>query len=130
MSESPSPPAPDHRPAVGRRGEQLAREHLERLGYTVLATGARTRWGEIDLIVHDATAIVFCEVKTRIARGSGSPWASLHERKRRQVRRLAAAWLAETPDRPRGRDVRFDAIGVLVDAAGNLVRLDHIEAAF
>jgi putative endonuclease len=80
--------------------------------------------------VHDPTTIVFCEVKTRIARGSGSPWASLHERKRRQVRRLAAAWLAETPERPRGRDVRFDAIGVLVDPAGDLVRLDHIEAAF
>ncbi|MDO9410920.1 YraN family protein [Patulibacter sp.] len=129
-----SPPGrgsrPDHRPAVGRLGERFAREHLERLGYAVLAERARTRWGEIDLVVHDGRTIVFCEVKARIARGSAAPWASLHERKRRQVRRLAAAWLSETADRPTGRDVRFDAIGVLVDETGRLVRLDHIEAAF
>jgi putative endonuclease len=127
---SQAPPSPDHRPAVGRAGERYAREHLERLGFVVLATRARTRWGEIDLIVHDGRYIVFCEVKARIARGSGTPWASLHERKRRQVRRLAAAWLADTRERPTGRDVRFDAIGVLVDASGGLVRLDHLEAAF
>lgn len=128
-STGPSP-RPDHRPGVGRVGERFAREHLERLGYDVLATRARTRWGEIDLVVHDGRTIVFCEVKARIARGSAAPWASLHERKRRQVRRLAVAWLAETTDRPTGRDVRFDAIGVLVDPSGRLVRLDHIEAAF
>lgn len=123
-------PRPDHRPGVGRQGERYAREHLERLGFDVLAARARTRWGEIDLIVHDGRTIVFCEVKTRLARGRAAPWASLHERKRRQVRRLAAAWLAETADRPTGRDIRFDAVGVLVDEAGRLVRLDHIEAAF
>ncbi|CAB4905809.1 unannotated protein [freshwater metagenome] len=130
----PSPPGrdprPDHRPGVGRLGERFAREHLERLGYVVLAERARTRWGEIDLVVHDGRTIVFCEVKARIARGGAAPWASLHDRKRRQVRRLAAAWLSETTDRPTGRDVRFDAVGVLVDEAGRLVRLDHIEAAF
>lgn len=124
------PRGPDHRPAVGRLGERYAREHLERLGFDVLAERARTRWGEIDLVVHDGRTIVFCEVKARIARGRAAPWASLHERKRRQVRRLAAAWLSETADRPTGRDIRFDAVGVLVDEAGRLVRLDHIEAAF
>jgi putative endonuclease len=122
--------APDHRPGVGRAGERHAREHLERLGYTVLAERARTRWGEIDLVVHDGRAIVFCEVKARVARGDAAPWASLHDRKRRQVRRLAAAWLSETADRPTGTDIRFDAIGVLIDPGGRLVRLDHIEAAF
>ncbi len=133
MPDPPSPPPgprPDHRPGVGRLGEGYARRHLERLGYDVLAERARTRWGEIDLVVHDGRTIVFCEVKARLARGRAAPWASLHERKRRQVRRLAAAWLSETTDRPTGRDVRFDAIGVLVDERGRLVRLDHIEAAF
>jgi putative endonuclease len=125
-----APRGPDHRPRVGRRGERYAREHLERLGFAVLAERARTRWGEIDLVVHDGRTIVFCEVKARLARGRAAPWASLHERKRRQVRRLAAAWLSETPDRPTGRDIRFDAIGVLVDETGRLVRLEHIEAAF
>ena len=96
----------------------------------MLATGARTRWGEIDVIAHDGRWLVFCEVKTRVGRGTAMPWTSLHERKRRQVRRLAAAWLSETTDRPTARDIRFDAIGVVLDPSGRLVRLEHVEAAF
>jgi hypothetical protein len=35
------------------------------------------------------------------------------------------------PDVPILRDhLRFDAIGVVVDGAGKLVRLDHVEDAF
>lgn len=128
-SSSPARPA-DHRPQVGVAGERYARDHLVRLGYTVVAERVRTRHGEIDLIACDEQTIVFCEVKARISRGCPSPWDSLTERKRKQVRRLAKAWLAETEDRPRRDDVRFDAIGVLLDADCGLLRLEHLEAAF
>jgi putative endonuclease len=119
----------DPRHRLGRTGEDLALAHLERRGYTLVARNHRTRFGEIDLIVHDACWIVFCEVKTRRA-GPASPWDALGETKRKQVRRIAAAWLAETKDRPHARELRFDAIGVVIDARGRLVRLDHLEAAF
>jgi hypothetical protein len=33
-------------------------------------------------------------------------------------------------ERPYWAELRFDAIGVVVDARGALVSLDHIEAAF
>jgi putative endonuclease len=46
------------------------------------------------------------------------------------VRRMAAAWLVEVPGRPRVDDLRFDAVGVVVDAHGGLVSLDHLEGAF
>jgi putative endonuclease len=121
----------DPRQHLGRTGEDLALAHLERLGFELVARNHRTRWGEIDLIVHDGTALVFVEVKTRRASGSGrSPWEALHERKRAQVRRMAAAYLAEVQDRPRATELRFDAIGVVIDPGGRLVRLDHLEAAF
>ena len=58
------------------------------------------------------------------------PWEALHERKRTQVRRMAAAYLAEVDARPRALELRFDAIGVVIDPHGRLVRLDHLEAAF
>jgi putative endonuclease len=119
----------DPRHRLGRTGEDLALEHLRRRGFTLLARNHRSRFGEIDLIVADASAIVFCEVKTRRA-GSGTPWDALTETKCRQVRRMAAAWLAGTSDRPRSAELRFDAIGVVIDARGRLVRLDHLEAAF
>jgi putative endonuclease len=121
----------DLRHHLGRIGEDLALAHLERLGYTLVTRNHRTRYGELDLVVFDGTTLVFVEVKTRRASGSGrGPWEALHERKRRQVRRMAAAFLLETADRPRSADLRFDAIGVVIDAYGRLVRLDHLEAAF
>jgi putative endonuclease len=121
----------DLRHHLGRIGEDLALAHLERLGYTLVARNHRTRYGELDLVVFDGSTLVFVEVKTRRASGSGrGPWEALHERKRRQVRRMAAAFLLEATDRPRSADLRFDAIGVVIDAYGKLVRLDHLEVAF
>jgi len=121
----------DPRQHLGRTGEDLALAHLERLGYELVARNHRTRWGEIDLVVHNGDALVFVEVKTRRASGSGrGPWEALHERKRAQVRRMAAAFLAEVHARPRSTELRFDAIGVVIDPHGRLVRLDHLESAF
>lgn len=119
----------DQRQLLGRQGEDLAAEHLERLGYRILARRHRTRFGEIDLVAADDATLVFCEVKTR-RQGSGTPWDALTPVKQAQVRRMAAAWLVEAPDRPRVDDLRFDAVGVVVDAHGRLVALDHLEAAF
>jgi putative endonuclease len=118
----------DRRHLLGQAAEQLAASHLERLGYAIVARNHRTRFGEIDLVALDGEVLVFVEVKAR--RGAGRPWDNLHERKRLQVRRMAAAFLSEVTDRPRSKELRFDAIGVSVDAAGKLVSLDHPEAAF
>jgi putative endonuclease len=121
----------DRTQELGRRGEQLAAEHFSRLGYRVLDRNHRTRFGELDLILADEqeATIVFCEVKSRRL-GSG-PWhENLHERKRKQVRTMAAAWLAKATDRPFGAELRFDAVGVTIDDRGELVRLDHLQAAF
>ena len=121
---------PDLRQHLGRLGEQLALDHLERLGYALVARNHRTRWGELDLVVADARALVFVEVKTRRATGAGRAWENLHAAKRAQVRRIAAAFLAEVPGRPSRDEIRFDAVGVTIDGRGRLVALDHLEGAF
>jgi putative endonuclease len=120
----------DARQQLGRVGEDLALAHLERLGYELVVRNHRTRWGELDLVVHDGSTLVFAEVKTRRASSGRGPWEALHERKRTQVRRMAAAFLTEVQERPRATELRFDAIGVVIDAQGRLVRLDHLEGAF
>ena len=119
----------DPRHLLGASGEQFAADHLERLGYAVVARNHRTRFGEIDLVAANADCLVFAEVKTRRA-GGGSPWDSLGETKRRQVRAMAGAYLAEVEDRPRRARIRFDAIGIVLDREHRLVRLDHLEGAF
>ncbi|WP_241004424.1 YraN family protein [Conexibacter sp. SYSU D00693] len=125
---SSRPRREDPRRTLGRLGEELAAAHLERLGYAIVARGFRTRYGELDVVACDGHTLVFVEVKTR--RGRGEPWDALHPAKRAQVRRMAREYLAHAEDRPRVPELRFDAIGVVVDGQGRLVRLDHLEAAF
>jgi putative endonuclease len=125
----------DQRRALGELGERIASQHLERAGYTILATNFRTRFGELDLVAADARCLVFCEVKTRIAgtrRGPAGPLDAIGPRKRAQVRAMAREWLASgaATDRPRRPDLRFDAIGILMSRNGRLVSLDHLEDAF
>ena len=116
---------------LGRRGEDLAAAHFERLGYRVLARNARTRRGELDLVLAtvDRRTIVFAEVKTRRL-SSSEPWDNLNPVKCAQVRRMAVEWLMKTDDRPWWAEMRFDAIGITLTETGDLVRLDHLEAAF
>lgn len=119
----------DPRRVLGAYGEQLAAEHLERRGFTIVARNHRTRFGELDLVAFDGRVLAFVEVKTRRS-GGGSPWESLHHRKRVQVRRMAAAYLNQVPDRPRGQTLRFDAIGVVIGPGNRLESLEHLEGAF
>jgi putative endonuclease len=120
----------DARRQLGAIGEQLALEHLERLGYTLVARNHRTRYGELDLVVCDASALIFVEVKTRRGRRPGRQWDSLHAAKQVQVRKMAIAFLNDVSERPQRRGIRFDAIGITIDPQGRLVSLDHLEGAF
>jgi putative endonuclease len=118
----------DLRHHLGRVGEDAAAAHMERLGYEIVARNHRTRFGELDLICFGHGALVFVEVKTR--RGRGSPWDALGPPKQARVRRMAASYLVESTNRPLAEELRFDAIGIVFDARGRLISLDHLEAAF
>jgi putative endonuclease len=121
----------DPRHHLGRLGERLAAEHLERRGYEIVARNHRTRFGELDLIACDQRTLVFCEVKTRRpGGGAGPPAEAVSAVKQRRVRRMAAAWLAEAGERPHREELRFDVVAVTIDARGRLAGLDHLEAAF
>jgi putative endonuclease len=125
----------DPRRRLGARGEELAARHLEARGFEVVERNFRTRYGELDLIARDARFLVFCEVKTRLARMPGTsplgPLAAIGARKQRQVRAMAREWLAQgLRDGPRPPEIRFDAIGVSFDGRGRLLSLEHLENAF
>jgi putative endonuclease len=123
---------------LGTLGEDLAVSHFRRLGFVLVARNVRTRHGEIDLIAFNGRELVFAEVKTRRAsnprRGvcpQEQPLAWLKLSQCARLRRLACAWLYEsTHARPKARTIRFDAVGVIVDGAGRLLRLDHVEGAW
>jgi putative endonuclease len=123
---------------TGRLGERVAVRFLERNGYRLVERNYRTREGEIDLIASRGSLLVFCEVKALregagATRGPAHPLESVGPAKRRQVRRIARAWLATrrpTAARQACREVRFDAIGILLSGTGEVKRLEHVEGAF
>lgn len=126
----------DGRRRLGSLGERFAAAHLERIGFRVVARNARTRHGEIDVVAFDGETLAFVEVKTRRAGTAqrardAQPLSGFAERQRARLRRLAAAWLQQSArERPYARTIRFDAIGVLVGAHDELLRLEHVEGGW
>jgi putative endonuclease len=125
----------DHRRALGRYGEKLALDHLGARGFTVLARNYRTRRGEIDLIAFEGSTLIFVQVKTRQlatsqARTSANPLLWLSASQMARYRLVAEAWLHdERYACPEAQKMRFDAIGVIVDAEGAVVDLRHVEGS-
>ncbi len=116
---------------LGRRGEQLAAEHLEKAaGLTVLTRNWRCAEGELDIVATDATAdtVIFCEVKTRSGIGYGTPFEAVTQGKRRKLRRLGLLWLTENRIRSYPA-MRFDVVGVLLPPDGP-PRIEHRAQAF
>jgi putative endonuclease len=124
------------RQTLGRSAEALVASRLAREGWQIVARNVRVGdvRGEIDLIALDGVALVFVEVKARrvgAAAGPETPAMAVGPRKRAKLRGLAAAWLRERGyDVPPHRDLRFDVIGLRVDASGRVTEYEHLRAAF
>lgn len=87
---------------LGRRGEALAIEHLERARYRIVAANFRLPIGrntrdamvnaEIDVVAYDGSTLCFVEVKTRASDEIAAPQANVDLRKRRQIARAARGY--------------------------------------
>lgn len=108
--------------ALGRRGEILAAEYLERVGYRLVASNFTLPVGrslrgalvhaEIDLIAYEDATLCFIEVKTRASDRFHAPEANVDLRKQRQIARAARVYrrlfdLTATP-------YRYDVVSVIL----------------
>jgi putative endonuclease len=110
---------------LGISGEALAADHLQGIGYHIVATDVRTPLGQLDLIALDGRTLVFVEVKARAGHGFGLPQEAVDARKIRKLRQLALYYLKMRPHRG---PVRFDVVGLTM-TNGALTRVDHIRNA-
>ncbi|MDQ7793745.1 MAG: YraN family protein [bacterium] len=115
------------RRALGARGEEAARRHLESIGWRVLHCNFRTPRGEIDLVALDGGQVVFVEVRTWLSDVFGSPAESITVAKQRRMRAVAEEFLARHCEQA---DVRFDVILVAAGAGGRLEIAEHLRGAF
>lgn len=87
---------------LGARGEALAIEQLERLGYRIVAANFSLPIGrnaretivnaEIDVVAYDGPTLCFIEVKTRASDEFAPPQTNVDLRKRRQIARAARVY--------------------------------------
>lgn len=103
-------------------------EYLEERGYTLVERNYRTRHGEIDLVVRDEETLIFVEVKLRRGRAFGDPLEAVTPRKQARIRLMAEHYLAEENCTAGFEEVRFDVIGILLDAGKMEIR--HVKDAF
>lgn len=101
------------RQALGKLGEDLAVELLERQAYAILARRYRTRYGEIDIVAEDGETVVFVEVKARVDAEFGTAAEAVTPWKQRQLSRMAADYLVRVG--VGGRPCRFDVVAIMFD---------------
>jgi putative endonuclease len=93
----------------GQLWERQALDHLERHGLTLIEANFRCKLGEIDLIMRDADAIVFVEVRQRAGKAHGGAAASITRAKIRRLVRAAQLYLMRFPRMP---PCRFDVVAI------------------
>lgn len=116
------------RAAVGRYGEELAAQMLERSAYVIVDRNWRGTRGELDIVALDGRELVVVEVKTRTGLGYGHPSEAVTPVKLARLRRLAGEWLAGRVGqggRARPRSVRIDVVAVLLEH-GTEPRIEHL----
>ena len=100
--------------ALGKSGEDLACEELERRGYAIIARRYRRRGGELDIIARDGQTMVFVEVKAREGRAFGEACEAVTANKRRTITRLALDYLMR--HRLTECACRFDVVSIHFDS--------------
>ncbi|MDR1044178.1 MAG: YraN family protein [Candidatus Adiutrix sp.] len=116
----------DQRHELGRRGEDLAADYLQSLGYKIVGRNLVNSLGELDLAALDGATVVLVEVKTRRKTGR-PPSEAVNYRKQRKLTLTGELFLQK-----RGwqnRPARFDVVEVICPPQGRpLIR--HIKNAF
>ena len=97
----------------GLKGEALAEAYLIQRGMTTIARRYRAQDGEIDLIMQDADAVVFVEVKARPSARAGMGLMAVTPSKQRRMSHAAFAYLAEHAWLDRA--ARFDVVEITRD---------------
>ena len=95
---------------LGAWGEEIAAAYLKNLGYQIIASNYRTRYGELDLICRDGGVWCFIEVKTRKNRRFGYGYQAVTLKKQRHMMLAAQIYLSQA--RLMEVPVRFDIVSI------------------
>lgn len=110
---------------LGKQGEKLAVDFLQKNGYEILETNWIFQKAEIDIIAQKEAVLAIVEVKTRSSIDFGLPQDFVKPKK---IQLLLKAVNEYVISNELDVEVRFDIIAVHKD--GNEFKIEHIEEAF
>src|SRR5262249_55694980 len=108
---------------LGREGEQVAAEYLERAGLRVLDRNWRCADGEIDIVAAERQVMGVCEGKTRSGTRFSTPLGAITRHKQARLRRPPARWVGA--HRGLFEQHRTDGGGLTRDEAGRY-EIEHV----
>lgn len=110
---------------LGKFGEELAVEFLQKNGYDILETNWIFQKAEIDIIAQKDKTLAVVEVKTRSSTDFGLPQDFVKPSK---IKLLVKAINEYIVSNDLETTVRFDIIAI--NKEGNTYKIEHIEDAF
>lgn len=115
------------RKEIGRKGEQVAADFLERRGFTIRDRNFYTRWGELDIVAVEKTEIIhFVEVKTRTGLVYGTPGTAVTYVKQQRIRTAALHWLQQ--ENTYFPQISFDVVEIWV--LGKTAKIRYLPNCF
>lgn len=113
----------------GAWGEAQAAAYLRKKKYSLVASGFRCRYGEIDLIVCNRKYLVFCEVKLRKSNTFADAKEYVDTFKQNRLRTTAEYYLSKFPTE---LQPRFDVIEIYAPEGVQSIKpvIRHLEGAF
>ena len=110
---------------IGKKGEDVATEYLQKKGYTIIERNFRKKYTEIDIIAVHNGILVFIEVKTRSSKTFGSPIEGISKFKLKSLMYTAILYKQLHPLLPEG--LRIDAVVILLSKNQEILKIEHIE---
>lgn len=110
---------------LGKFGEELAVEFLQKNGYAILETNWTFQKAEIDIIAQKNNTVAVVEVKTRSSIDFGLPQDFVKPKK---IQLLVKAVNEYIVSNEIDSEVRFDIIAIYKE--DKTYKIDHIEDAF
>ncbi|NLO97361.1 MAG: YraN family protein [Peptococcaceae bacterium] len=96
---------------LGKLGENLAVEYLQREGLKVIVRNYRCPKGEMDIIAWDGDCLVFVEVRSRTSSYRGTAEESVVFSKLKRLKAIAIYYLMEQNIKP-WPILRFDMVAI------------------
>ena len=115
------------RQEIGRWGEKIACEYLEKNNYKIIEKNFSCKQGEVDIIAQDIgkKELVFIEVKTRSNFKYGNPADSVNNTKQKHIKNTIKYYLYK--NNIQNIAIRIDVIEIYIEKK---CKINHIKQIF